>query len=67
MWQMLMEILSNLYFTLLHVTGAGSFPKPLTTAEESEFLERMRKGDKKAREALIERNLRLVAHIIKNG
>ena len=65
MWQMLMEILSNLYFTILHVTGAGSFPKPLTAKEEAEFLQRMKLGDFKAREALIERNLRLVAHIIK--
>ena len=65
MWQMLMEILSNLYFTILHVTGAGSFPKPLTAKEEAEFLQRMKLGDSKAREALIERNLRLVAHIIK--
>lgn len=65
MWQMLMEILSNLYFTILHVTGAGSFPKPFTAKEEAEFLQRMKKGDPKAREALIERNLRLVAHIIK--
>ena len=42
-----------------------TFPKPLTASEERECLERFRQGDQKARELLIERNMRLVAHIIK--
>lgn len=42
-----------------------TFPKPLTAAEEREYLRRFRDGDAEARNVLIERNLRLVAHIIK--
>lgn len=42
-----------------------SFPKPLTSAEEQEYLEKMEQGDCAARDILIERNLRLVAHIVK--
>ena len=42
-----------------------SFPKPLTADEEREYLTRCREGDPDARELLIERNLRLVAYIVK--
>lgn len=42
-----------------------SFPKPLSTKEETEYLQRCKKGDKEARDKLIEHNLRLVAHIVK--
>ena len=42
-----------------------SFPGPLTAAEEKEYVERLEKGDRSARNVLIERNLRLVAHIVK--
>ena len=42
-----------------------SFPKPLNVREEKEYLEKCRKGDTEARNILIERNLRLVAHIAK--
>jgi RNA polymerase sporulation-specific sigma factor len=53
-------------FLMLRVSdGAGSFPKPLTAAEEREYLDRFMAGDMEARGVLIERNLRLVAHIIK--
>lgn len=57
--------LSNLLFVILHVTGSGSFPRPLTAKEEKEYLERFQNGDMEARGKLIEHNLRLVAHIIK--
>ena len=43
---------------------SGSFPKPLTAQEEHYYLERASKGDLEARNILIERNLRLVAHIM---
>ncbi len=43
----------------------GSFPKPLTAREEAHYLELAAKGDLAARNILIERNLRLVAHIMK--
>lgn len=42
-----------------------SFPKPLSTKEEQEYLRACKKGDRQARDILIERNLRLVAHIVK--
>ncbi len=45
--------------------NTGSFPKPLTEAEERHYLELSAKGDLEARNILIERNLRLVAHIMK--
>ena len=42
-----------------------SFPKPLSTKEESDYLKSCKEGDKAARDKLIEHNLRLVAHIVK--
>ncbi|NLG93455.1 MAG: RNA polymerase sporulation sigma factor SigK [Clostridiales bacterium] len=57
--------ISGLLFLILHVTGSGSFPRPLTAQEERECLERMKNGDLEAKNKLIEHNLRLVAHIIK--
>ena len=41
------------------------FPQPLSSEEEAELLERMARGDREARNILVERNLRLVAHIVK--
>jgi len=43
----------------------NSFPKPLSEEEEQRYLQDLAQGDEKARDVLIERNLRLVAHIIK--
>ncbi len=65
MWEMLCQIVSQMYFMVLHVVNSSSFPKPLTVREEREALEAMRAGDSAARQKLIEHNLRLVAHIIK--
>lgn len=45
--------------------GGSSFKKPLTAEEETEYLNAMATGDKQARDILIERNMRLVAHIVK--
>ena len=56
-------MLSTLFYSLQLSTG--SFPKPLTAAEEQHYLELAGKGDLEARNILIERNLRLVAHIMK--
>jgi RNA polymerase sporulation-specific sigma factor len=63
--ELLVNILSNLYYFALHVTGAGSFPAPLSAKRESELLEQSRQGNITARNKLIEHNLRLVAHIVK--
>ena len=56
-------VLSSLLYSLQLQTG--SFPKPLTKEEEQQLLERSAQGDLEARNILIERNLRLVAHIMK--
>ncbi len=59
-------LLTNSIFLSLHLAGnTGSFPKPLSAKEEQEYLERFAAGDMEARNILIERNLRLVAHIVK--
>ena len=49
----------------LRLDQPGSFPKPLSAKEERMYLERAAAGDLSARNILIERNLRLVAHIMK--
>ena len=56
-------ILSSLLYSLQ--LSAGSFPKPLTAQEEAHYLQLSAQGDLEARNILIERNLRLVAHIMK--
>lgn len=53
-----------LYFAL-HLTASGSFPRPLTAAQERDCLQKIKEGDQQARDYFIEHNLRLVAHIIK--
>ena len=58
-WLMLSSLLYSLQLS------TGSFPKPLTEEEERYYLELAGKGDLEARNMLIERNLRLVAHIMK--
>lgn len=58
-------LFANTLLFSLRLSGGGSFPKPLTAAEEREYLQRYAKGDTEARDVLIERNLRLVAHIVK--
>lgn len=60
-WLMLSSLMCSLQLQ------TGSFPKPLTQAEERMYLERAAAGDLEARNILIERNLRLVAHIMNNG
>lgn len=47
------------------VTGNSSFPQPLSEEEEQNYLQLYRQGDDMAKNILIERNLRLVAHIVK--
>jgi len=58
-------LFANTLLFSLRLSGGGSFPKPLSAAEEREWLQRYAQGDPEARNVLIERNLRLVAHIIK--
>jgi RNA polymerase sporulation-specific sigma factor len=58
-WLMLSTLLYSLQLS------TGSFPKPLTAQEERQYLQLSAAGDLDARNILIERNLRLVAHIVK--
>ena len=58
-WLMLSTLLYSLQL------NTGSFPKPLTPEEERHYLALAQQGDLDARNVLIERNLRLVAHIMK--
>ena len=56
-------LLSSLLYSLQLSTG--SFPRPLTAKEEQHYLALATQGDLEARNILVERNLRLVAHIMK--
>lgn len=58
-WLMLSSLLYSLQLS------TGSFPRPLTAQEEQHYLQLSAQGDLEARNVLIERNLRLVAHIMK--
>lgn len=49
----------------LHIESKSVFPKPLTSAKETELFLAYRNGDKTAKDKLILHNLRLVAHIVK--
>lgn len=57
--------ISSILYSLRLSNGSGSFPKPLSAKEEQHYLELAAHGDLNARNILIERNLRLVAHIMK--
>jgi len=65
MLNLILQLASQIFYFALHVTGAGAFPPPLSAKTENELLEKSRNGDEKARNMLIEHNLRLVAHIVK--
>ena len=60
-----LNMLSSLFYFVLHVSGSGSFPPPLSEKKESELLEKYYSGDVEAKNLLIEHNLRFVAHIVK--
>ncbi len=58
-------LLHGLTFLVSYVTNGNVFPVPLKPDEEAVHLEAMEKGDERSRNILVERNLRLVAHIVK--
>ena len=60
-----LELISNALFLTGYINGNNIFPMPLDEKEEETYLKKLRDGDKKAKGILIERNLRLVAHIVK--
>ena len=65
MFSAALMLLANTLLFSLRLERGGSFPRPLSTAEEQECLDRLAQGDPEARNTLIEHNLRLVAHIVK--
>lgn len=65
MFAFLSYISQYLFLFILHLAHGESFPKPLKKDEEQRYLELAAQGDIKARNILVEHNLRLVAHIIK--
>ena len=60
-----LAFLSTAVFTLGYISNNQLFPEPLSTEEEKIYLEKLKQGDEDARNILIERNLRLVAHVCK--
>lgn len=61
----LVELICNSFFLTGYITNSNTFPLPLNEDEEQMYLKRFKDGDKSAKSILIERNLRLVAHIVK--
>lgn len=61
----ILSILMRFFYMFLRVDQGRNYPPPLDHREETECFRAARKGDKRARERLIEHNLRLVAHIVK--
>ena len=59
------EFLKSSVFLVGYISSNNIFPEPLTSEEEKMYLAQMKNGDEEARNILIERNLRLVAHITK--
>ena len=57
--------LNQIIFGVGYIQSGNLFPEPLTPEEEKIYLEKMKEGDEEARNILIERNLRLVAHVAK--
>ncbi|MDP2871780.1 MAG: RNA polymerase sporulation sigma factor SigK [Bacillota bacterium] len=62
MWGLVLSVLSTIAG---YLSNSGTFPHPLKEEEEARYLQLMGEGNKAARDVLIERNLRLVAHVVK--
>lgn len=61
----LFDFIKDFFFLFGYVTNYNLFPEPLSPEEEVYYLELLEKGDEHAKDVLVERNLRLVAHIAK--
>jgi RNA polymerase sporulation-specific sigma factor len=62
---LIVSTIKDLYLLFGYIQNVNSFPQPLTAEEEQYYLEEYRKGNEDAKNILVERNLRLVAHIVK--
>lgn len=60
-----LAFLKSAIFVVGYIQSSNLFPEPLSQEEEKDCLERLKNGDNEARNILIERNLRLVAHVSK--
>lgn len=65
MFEILNLFAQQVFFLVSYVSSGSSFPKPLTKGQEIEYLKKSREGDIDARNILVEKNMRLVAHIAK--
>ena len=63
--EVLITAACHVYYLFLSFSGGGSFPRKLTSGEESVCIKKMTDGDRSARGKLIEHNLRLVSHVCK--
>lgn len=61
----LLDIINSLTFLTGYINSGSSFPQPLNEKEEKYYLNKLKQGDILAKGVLVERNLRLVAHIVK--
>lgn len=61
----IIEAINSVFLMFGYISNPNSFPQPLSSEEEQKYLEMYKEGDEEARNILIERNLRLVAHIVK--
>jgi RNA polymerase sporulation-specific sigma factor len=59
------EFIRQIFWLISYVSNVNSFPKPLSAAEERHYIALYEQGDMTAKNILIERNLRLVAHVAK--
>ncbi len=65
MWIQIWSVLQQFFPFLFGFIQSSAYPQPLSKQQELEYLIQMSKGNKTARERLIEHNLRLVVHIVK--
>lgn len=65
LWLFLQNAAAHLWYAALHLES-GSFPRPLSPAQEQAAFAALQAGDTAARDTLISHNLRLVAHVVKN-
>ena len=61
----IIKSINDVFFMTGYISNPNSFPQPLNDEEEKMYLEMFKDGSEEARNILIERNLRLVAHIVK--
>ena len=59
------SFLSSAVFVVGYIQSSSLFPEPLSPSEEIYYLDKFKAGDNEARNILIEKNLRLVAHVAK--